>query len=229
MEDYLVTITNDLKQTNKSLSRENDNLRQEVIKLKEYIKLLENSDYVRELESTITTLQTKLATEQESYQKLKNDVEILGARLDDFLALFANHIDNEENRDYEISDDKSLLFGVNLDSHFIQNASSKAIKNYLYVLKCNQIQNFEISDFSTIKESELHLIGEVFADYIRLSHLANNSHIYGLIEMSIPNIFEQNTITIKFYGNKNIENDFVKFKKIYSKELKLENSILLNE
>ncbi|RAX55171.1 hypothetical protein CCY99_00290 [Helicobacter sp. 16-1353] len=227
MEDYLVTITNDLKDNNKKLQYENEALKQEILKLKEHIKVLENSDYINELESNVDSLKTMLKNERDSQKKLRDDVNMLSQRLDEFLALFSTYInDNEDNDIYDINDDKSLLFGINIDSGFIQNATIKSIKNYLSILKCNNIQTFTINDFSTNKKSDIILIGEVFADYIRLSNLANDINIYGLVEMSMPNIFEQNAISIKFYGNKNIEEDFIKFKKIYSRELNLKDSIL---
>lgn len=229
MEDYLVTITNDLKKHNRELQHKNDALQQEILKLKEHIKVLENSDYINELESNLALLKTALKTERDSQKKLKDDVKILSTRLDEFLALFSTYIndgDDSINNIYDIGDDKSLLFGVNIDLDFIQNSTIKTIKNYLSILKCNNIQTFVINDFSTNKKSDIILIGEVFADYIRLSNLANDVNIYGIIEISMPNIFEQNAISIKFYGNKNIENDFIKFKKIYSKELNLKDSIL---
>lgn len=227
MENYLVTITNDLRDNNKRLQHENKTLQQEVLKLKERIKVLENSDYVSELESNISMLKNTLKNERDSQKKLKDDVEILSKRLDEFLALFSTYINDSENNDiYDINDDKSLLFGVNIDSSFIQNSTIKAIKNYLSILKCNNVQTFSINDFSTNKKSDIILIGEVFADYIRLSNLANDINVYGLLEISMPNIFEQNAISIKFYGNKDVENDFIKFKKIYSRELNLKDSIL---
>lgn len=225
VKDYLEKITSDLKDTNKRLVRENEALAQEVLKLKEYIKLLENSEYVGELEARVSELESKLKREQASYGNLKGEVEALGEQLDSFLALFANHIDSANSDEIDISEDRSLLFGVNLDSNLIQNATIKALKNYLYILKCNKIQIFNLNDFYTDKKSDIVLIGEVFADYIRLAHLTKNSNIYGLVEISMPDMFAPHSIRVKFYGNKDIKSDFAKFKQIYSKELKLENTV----
>ncbi|RDU65163.1 hypothetical protein [Helicobacter sp. MIT 14-3879] len=226
MENYLANLTNDLRESNKKLNYENQSLQEEIIKLKEHIKVLEKSDYIDELEFNIKTLQDALKNERQTQQILKNDVESLSKRLDEFLTLFATYInEDEENNIYKINNDKSLMFGVNIDSAFIKNSNPKAIRNYLNILKCNNIQNFIINDFQIQKKSDVILIGEVFADFIRLSNLNNEAHIYGLVEMSMPNVINQNAIAITFYGNKDIKEEFSKFKKIYSNQLNFKDSL----
>ena len=226
MEDYLVTITNDLKETNKKLKEENQCLKDEIITLKNELQTLNKKEYIQELESTINTLQVELASKTESQESLKRDVEFLRNRFDDFIELFAECINENETNKYDINDDKSLLFGVNIDSRFIYTATQKALKNYLSILKCNYIQQFIISDFKPTQKSDIVLIGEVFADYIRLSNISSKEKIYGLVEIGLLN---NNDIQIKFYGNQNIEESFEKKKKIYSKELNLNETILQDE
>lgn len=225
MENYLANLTNDLKESNKKLYYENQNLQEEVIKLRERIKVLDKSEYIDELEFNIASLKEALKNERESQKILREDVESLSKRLDEFLALFATYISDEENESYKLGNDKSLMFGVNIDSSFIINSSLKAIKNYLNILKCDNIQHFIINDFHTNKKSDIILIGEVFADFIRLSNLHSNKHIYGLVEISMPDILNQNAISIRFYGNKDIEEEFAKFKKIYSSKLNFKDSL----
>lgn len=226
MEDYLVTITNELKETNKKLKEENELLKEEIIKLNKKLQSLNNEKYIQELESTINTLKTELESKRESQELLKKDVEFLRSRFDDFIELFAEYINEDEANKYDINDDKDLIFGVNIDSRFIASASKKAIKNYLTILKCDSIQNFSINDFKPTQKSDIVLLGEVFADYIRLSHISNKDKIYGLVEINTSN---NNDIQIKFYGNQDIKESFEKFKKIYSKELNLSEAILQNK
>ncbi|MDE6885840.1 MAG: hypothetical protein K2P17_02180 [Helicobacteraceae bacterium] len=207
MDSYLSNITNDLREVNKSLNREN-------IELKEQIS---NKDsYIKDLEDSILSLKGLLQTEREMEQKLKNDVEVLSARLDEFLALFAEYINDDRELEIELNGDKNLMFGVNIDSNFIANSTLKAIKNYLNILKCTNIQTFVINDFNTQKKSDIILIGEVFADYVRLSNMNLNVNIYGLVEISMPDIINQNAISIKFYGNRDVTQEFNSFRKIYT-------------
>lgn len=207
MDSYLSNITNDLREVNKSLNREN-------IELKEQIS---NKDsYIKDLEDSILSLKGLLQTEREMEQKLKNDVEALSARLDEFLALFAEYVNDDRELEIELNGDKSLMFGVNIDSNFIANSTLKAIKNYLNILKCTNIQTFIINDFNTQKKSDIVLIGEVFADYVRLSNMNLNVNIYGLVEISMPDIINQNAISIKFYGNRDVTQEFNSFRKIYT-------------
>lgn len=221
MENYLTNLTNDIKEANKKLSAENDALRIENIKLKEHIKVLEKNEYIDELESNIKALNDALQNERETQQTLRNDVESLSKRLDEFLALFANYVGDDEVDFYKLNGDKSLMFGVNIESDFIKNNSLKAICSYLNILKCTQIQVFEIYDFSTQKKSDIVLIGEVFADFVRLANITSKAHIYGLIEISMPDIIHPNTIYLHFYGNKNISAEFEQFKGIYQSQLRL--------
>ena len=220
MENYLTNLTNDIKEKNKELISQNDALRLENIKLKEHIKVLEKGEYIEELESNIATLKTALQNERDSQKILREDVESLSKRLDEFLALFANYVSEDEVDSYNLNGDKSLMFGVNIDSEFIKNSTLKAIRNYLNILKCNQIQSFEISDFSTQKKSDIVLIGEVFADFVRLANITKDANIYGIVEISMPDIIHQNTIAIRFYGNKDISEEFTQFRQIYSAQLK---------
>lgn len=222
MEDYLATITNELKENNKKLKQENQTLREEILSLNEQIKSLNNDDYVQELESIIDTLRAELDSKRASQEKLKTDIKYLSTKFDDFIELFAEYIDEDDTNSYDIGNDKSLIFGVNIDPKFISSATQKALKNYLAILRCNNIQSFVIDDFKPTQKDDIMLIGEVFADYVRLSNITNKDKIYGLVKMSV----NDNAIQIKFYGNRDIENDFEKFKKIYSKELNLSEAIL---
>lgn len=219
MENYLSNLTNDIKETNKKLSAENDALREENIRLKEHIKILEKSEYINELESNIKALNEALQSERDLQEVLRGDVESLSKRLDEFLALFANYISDDEVDFYNLIGDKSLMFGVNIDADFLQNSTIKAICNYLSMLKCTQIQHFEINDFSTQKKSDIVLIGEVFADLVRLANLTNEANIYGLVEITMPDVINQNTISLHFYGNKDISTEFTQFKQIYKSQL----------
>lgn len=220
MENYIANLTNDIKEANKKLLAENDALREENIKLKEHIKVLEKNEYVEELEFNIKSLREALQNERDSQKILREDLESLSSRLDEFLALFANYINDEEADSLNLIGDKSLMFGVNIDSEFIKNSNLKALRNYLNILKCNQIQHFEIDDFSTQKKSDIVLIGEVFADFVRLANLTNDANIYGLVEITMPDIIHQNTIYLHFYGNKDISDEFMQFKEIYRSQLK---------
>lgn len=220
MENYIANLTNDIKEANKKLLAENDALREENIKLKEHIKVLEKNEYVEELEFNIKSLREALQNERDSQKILREDLESLSSRLDEFLALFANYINDEEADGYNLIGDKSLMFGVNIDSEFIKSSNLKALRNYLNILKCNQIQHFEINDFSTQKKSDIVLIGEVFADFVRLANLTNDANIYGLVEITMPDIIHQNTIYLHFYGNKDISDEFTQFKEIYRSQLK---------
>lgn len=220
MENYIANLTNDIKEANKKLLAENDALREENIKLKEHIKVLEKNEYVEELEFNIKSLREALQNERDSQKVLREDLESLSSRLDEFLALFANYISDEEADSLNLIGDKSLMFGVNIDSEFIKSSNLKALRNYLNILKCNQIQHFEINDFSTQKKSDIVLIGEVFADFVRLANLTNDANIYGLVEITMPDIIHQNTIYLHFYGNKDISDEFTQFKEIYRSQLK---------
>lgn len=220
MENYIANLTNDIKEANKKLLAENDALREENIKLKEHIKVLEKNEYVEELEFNIKSLREALQNERDSQKILREDLESLSSRLDEFLALFANYINDEEADSLNLIGDKSLMFGVNIDSEFIKNSNLKALRNYLNILKCNQIQHFKIDDFSTQKKSDIVLIGEVFADFVRLANLTNDANICGLVEITMPDIFHQNTIYLHFYGNKDISDEFMQFKEIYRSQLK---------
>ena len=220
MENYIANLTNDIKEANKKLLAENDALREENIKLKEHIKILEKNEYVEELEFNIKSLREALQNERDSQKVLREDLESLSSRLDEFLALFANYISDEEADSLNLIGDKSLMFGVNIDSEFIKSSNLKALRNYLNILKCNQIQHFEINDFSTQKKSDIVLIGEVFADFVRLANLTNDANIYGLVEITMPDIIHQNTIYLHFYGNKDISDEFTQFKEIYRSQLK---------
>lgn len=219
MENYLTNLTNDIKEANKKLIAENDILREENIKLKEHIKVLEKNEYVEELEFNIKSLREALQNEHNSQKTLREDLESLSKRLDEFLALFATYINDEEADYYNLIGDKSLMFGVNIDSDFIKTSNLKALRNYLNILKCTQIQHFEINDFSTQKKSDIALIGEVFADFVRLANITNDTHIYGLVEITMPDIINQNTIYLHFYGNKDIGSEFSQFKQIYRTQL----------
>lgn len=229
MENYLADLMSNLKENNKKLAYENEMLKEENIKLKEHIKVLEKNEYVEELEFNIKTLQESLQNERQTQAILKNDVENLSKRLDEFLALFATYISDETQDIYNLNGDKSLMFGVNIDSAFLKNSTSKAISNYLSILKCTNIQQFEINDFKTQKKSDIVLIGEVFADYVRLANITNDANIYGLVEISQPDIIHQNTIALRFYGNKDVSEEFKKFKQIYSKQLNLNETLDLQE
>lgn len=220
MENYIANLTNDIKEANKKLVAENDALREENIKLKEHIKVLEKNEYVEELEFNIKTLREALQNERDSQKILREDLESLSARLDEFLALFANYISDEEADSLNLIGDKSLMFGVNIDSEFIKKSDLRQIRNYLNILKCTVIQRFEIDDFSIHKKSDIALIGEVFADFVRLANLTNDAHIYGLVEITMPDIIHQNTIYLHFYGNKNISDEFEQFRQIYRTQLK---------
>lgn len=220
MENYIANLTNDIKEANKKLIAENDALREENIKLKEHIKVLEKNEYVEELEFNIKSLREALQNERDSQKVLREDLESLSSRLDEFLALFANYINDEEADLLSLIGDKSLMFGVNIDSEFIKNSNLKALRNYLNILKCTMIQHFEIDDFSTQKKSDIVLIGEVFADFVRLANLTNDANIYGLVEITMPDIIHQNTIYLHFYGNKDISDEFMQFKEIYRSQLK---------
>ncbi|MGX3010025.1 hypothetical protein ACWIUD_00475 [Helicobacter sp. 23-1044] len=225
MENYINDLTQNLKSTNKKLSAENDALREENIKLKEHIKVLEKNEYIDELESNLKTLQNALQDERETQQSLKENVENLSHRLDEFLALFATYIDDGAQDIYKLNGDKSLMFGVNIDSAFLQSSPLKTICNYLNILKCTQIQHFAIDDFHTQKKSDIALIGEVFADFVRLANITKEAHIYGLVEIAMPDIINQNTITISFYGNKDVSGEFAQFREIYSKQLNVKESL----
>lgn len=221
MENYLANLSNEIKEKNKELSTQNDYLREENLKLKEHIKVLEKNEYIEELEFNIKSLKEALQNERDKQAILKSDLESLSQRLDEFLALFANYISEDEGDIYNLLGDKSLMFGVNIDSTFIKNSTLKAIRNYLHILKCNQIQQFEVKDFSTQKKSDIVLIGEVFADFIRLSNITKDANIYGLVEISMPDI--SSTIMIRFYGNKDISEEFMQFRQIYSSQLSVRN------
>lgn len=220
MENYLTNLTNDIKETNKKLIAENDALREENIRLKAHIDVLEKNEYVEELEFNIKSLREALESERGAQKILREDLESLSKRLDEFLALFANYISDDEADSFNLIGDKSLMFGVNIDSEFIKTSNLRALRNYLNILKCNKIQHFEISDFSTQKKSDIALIGEVFADFVRLANLTNDAHIYGIIEITMPDIIHQNTIYLHFYGNKDIADEFEQFKGIYKSQLK---------
>lgn len=225
MENYISDLTQNLKETNKKLLHENDALREENIKLSEHIKVLEKNEYIEELEANLATLQESLQNERKTAQILREDVENLSRRLDEFLALFATYINDDGTDIYKLNGDKTLMFGVNIDSAFLKSASLKAISNYLHILKCAHIQQFEISDFHTQKKSDIVLIGEVFADFVRLSNITNDANVYGLVEISQPDIINQSTIILRFYGNKDASDEFTKFKQIYSKQLNLNETL----
>lgn len=228
MENYIADFANNIKEANKKLTYENEALREENIKLKEHIKVLEKNEYVEELEFNIKTLQESLQNERKTQQILKNDVESLSRRLDEFLALFATYVNDDTQDIYQLNGDKSLMFGVNIDSTFLKNSTLKAISNYLAILKCNNVQQFQINDFTTQKKSDIVLIGEVFADYVRLANITSKANIYGLVEVSQPDIINQNTISLRFCGNKDVSEEFKKFKQIYSKQLNLNETLDIN-
>lgn len=219
MDKYTSDITNNLRDVNKKLNHQNLNLKEENLKLKEHIKVLEDNDYISDLEHSVKTLRELLEVEREMQANLKEDVKNLSSRLDEFLALFANYIDDENKIALELNGDKDLIFGVNIDSAFLKNSSLKIIQNYLSILKCNKIQSFIINDFSTTKKSDIILIGEVFADYVRLANIHSDFNVYGLVEISMPDVINPQSILLKFFGNKDVENEFEKFKQIYSQQL----------
>lgn len=223
MQDLVANITENLKDANRALQQENLALKAELAKLQEYIKVVENSDYTQELEERIAGLVEQLRLERESQKKIREDVEAMSRQLDELLVKFSTYfVDDETRRIYDLEEDRSLTFAINIDSKIIQNLKLEEIKNYLAALKCTKIGRFLIRDISTQKKSDLTLIGETFADYVRLANQVKGDLVIGLVQITMPDIFTQNAIVLRFYGNKNVSEDFEKFKQIYRKELRFE-------
>ncbi|PAF49418.1 hypothetical protein BKH41_01760 [Helicobacter sp. 12S02232-10] len=197
-------------------------------------KLDEQKAYIQELESRLNVRSSEIIDNKNILAKTHDQIKKLNDELNDLLNFILMLEEEKLNakskgvlglqeymRSTIITEDKNLLFGLNIDKKFIQNRSIPTIKYYLYTFDCfiqeeHQLQNLKISH-----KKDLTLIVETLNEYIKLSFKNKNSSIKGIVEIvPIQSLFPQDSqnLTIKFYGNHSIEEEIQNFITLYSQK-----------
>ncbi|PAF47780.1 hypothetical protein BKH46_02780 [Helicobacter sp. 12S02634-8] len=205
---------------------------------KNQLKILETKldaqqSYIQELESRLNTSSTQTADIKNILAKTHEQIKTLNGELNDLLN-FILMLEEEKLstkskgvlslQDYmhslAITEDKNLLFGVNIDQKFIQNRSIPTIKYYLYTFDCFFQEEHQLQSLKIYQKKDIALVVETLIEYIKLFFKNQATPIKGLIEINpAQSLFPQSKhLTIKYYGNYSIEEEIQSFIKLYSQK-----------
>lgn len=120
----------------------------------------------------------------------------------------------------ELQNDKELLFGINIKQEFLRQSSVNTIKYYLFACECRVKEEFEVKNLRIETKDQLALVGEAFAQYVRLTSLSDGESLQGIVEVLSGTIIDPPVL--KYYGDKSIRCYFEEFVAIYSQQTKEE-------
>ncbi|PAF44771.1 hypothetical protein [Helicobacter sp. 11S02596-1] len=198
------------------------------------IKSDEQKAYIQELESRLNLKTAEIIDSKNILAKTHKQIAKLNQELDDvlnfILMLEKEKLDSKAGgvlglqkymQTIIITEDKQLLFGLNIDKKFIQNRSIPTIKYYLYTFDCFTREEHQLNHLKIAQKKDFALIVETLIDYIALSFKNKNLLIKGIIEIA-PNeslfLNKSQNLAIKFYGNHSIDEEVQNFIALYSQK-----------
>lgn len=192
-------------------------------------QLVQKDHEIANLKNQIALLVEKnkaLSEQVNDTQAMAHNLRNVSSSVDDLLNMF---MDSQHQRlsqpekptasavfleSVELQNDKELLFGINIKQEFLSQSSASTIKYYLFACQCNVREEFEITNLKIDTKEQLALVGEAFAQYVRLASLSEGHDIQGIIEALSGTIIDPPVL--KYYGDKTAARYFHDFVLAYS-------------
>ncbi|RAX58838.1 hypothetical protein CCZ01_01185 [Helicobacter monodelphidis] len=187
--------------------------------LQERLEELKIQLSIAEKEKTLA--QTETTQKETLIAHLTHHLEKLSGSVDELASILINEEKQESLPQDKLShsatflqsivfqNDKELLFGINIKENFLQQSSANTIKYYLFACECHIHEEFEIKSLKLQNKKQLALVGETFAQFVRLHALNKNEEIQGIIEMLSGTMLD--LPILKFYGDKSVKQYFTDF------------------
>lgn len=235
--NYLLVMSEELKQVNKKLSKENTDLKSENLQLKterEILlgKLQKQKDYTAQLEAALNSAKVEVEQRNSTLGQVDRDIDRFRAQVDELVGLVMgleaergegfHQSSMEFMQDIELQNDKELLFGINIKQEFLQSGSANTIKYYLFTCECHVKERFVVENLQIRSKEDLALVGEAFAQYVRVASLRQGEGLQGLVEIAPATILSQPVIS--YYGSASVADYFDEFVRVYSHQSELMES-----
>lgn len=201
-----------LNEENKTLKEENSTLKEDISALK--VEFQYSITKINELTSRVSTLENELGIkdsiikEKESaILEVNDEIERFNSEFDKLIYRIEERLQSGDiKKDYtkektqrEITSDKDLLFGLNIDTNFVISSSSEVLKYYLYTIDASSFTEFDLSGYIISQKKDLIEIGEGLQSFIIKEAKLMGYDIEGLLEIRPADIFD--TPKALFYVN----------------------------
>lgn len=199
---------------------------------KNQLEMLENKlnkqrSYIEELESRLNLKTSELSDVKNMLEKTRIQIKKFDSDLDhilNFILTLETKIRDQKAtsslqeyiQSVVLTENKNMLFGINMDKKFIKTKSISTIKYYLYSFDCFAKESYELQNLKVSQKKDASIVIKTLIDYIKISFKNKSSPIKGIIELSSQNLDE--VFNIKFYGNLSISQEVKDFIKLYSQE-----------
>jgi chromosome segregation ATPase len=210
---------------NRSLKEQNNALREDISALR--VEFEYSLKKIEELTRRVTTLEDELGMkdsiikEKESaILEVNEEIEKFNSEFDKLIYRIEGKLKDGELRSdnhthkakREITSDKELLFGINIDTNFVISSSSEVLKYYLYTIDASKFMEYDLSEHKISKKRDLVAIGEDLQNFITKEAKLMGYDIEGLLEVRPADIFD--TPKALFYVNdkKFVENLLSEFR-----------------
>ncbi|MFW6307209.1 MAG: hypothetical protein ACOC08_01050, partial [Campylobacterales bacterium] len=158
---------------NKTLKEQNSALREDISALKvefEYSlkKINELTRRVSVLESELGIKDSIIKEKESAILEVNEEIEKFNSEFDKLIYRIEERLQSGDiKKDYttqrtqrEITSDKELLFGLNIDTNFVISSSSEVLKYYLYTIDASSFMEFDLSGYKISQKKDLIGIGE---------------------------------------------------------------------
>lgn len=190
-------------------------------------KLNKQRSYIEELESKLNLKTSELTDVKNLLEKTRAQIKKFDSDLDhilNFILTLETKMRNQKAisglqeyiQSVVLTENKNMLFGINMARKFIKTKSISTIKYYLYSFDCFTKESYELQNLKISQKKDASIIINTFIDYIKISFKNKSLSIKGIIELSSQNLDEM--FNIKFYGNHSIAEEVKDFIKLYSQE-----------
>ncbi len=174
----------------------------------------------------ITQMQEEMEQKDVLLKEMKQNLEYMSSSADKMMHSFMENTNTllpEQKmplsahflQSLELQNDKELLFGINIKQEFLLQSSVNTIKYYLFASQCHIKEEFEVHNLHIQTKEQLALVGEAFAQYVKLNALNEKNNLQGIVEILSGTIIDPPIL--KYYGDKSVERYFNEFVSLYSK------------
>lgn len=233
-QNYLLSISEELKHANEKLKKENLDLKSENLHLQTELdlaikKIQSMKNYTLELEAELNNTKVEIEQKNVALEQVNEDIDRFSSQVDELIGLIMGlEMEKQEGvypqssmeflQDVELQNDKDLIFGINIKQEFLQNNSANTIKYYLFACECKIRESFEVINLQIRSKEDLALVGEAFAQYVRVASLSKGESLQGFVEI-LPATILDNPI-IRYYGSVSVTDYFDEFVRVYSHQPK---------
>jgi len=234
-QNYLLSMIEKLKESNEKLTKESGEIKSENTQLRTEVQhTIKKMDVMRKemerLQQLVYQKDEIIKERDVTIEQINQDIERFSGQIDELIGALVGiaqqdgavmpQSSSEFFSEVVLSNDKELLFGINIEQEFLRQNSQNTILYYLYACDCRIKEEFEVRNLHIRSKNDLALVGEAFADFVRVASLSGSVVLQGVIEIAPATILDNPTI--RYYGNKSINDYFEEFVCVYSDQCSTE-------